>query len=41
LLSHSESAEIAAYVEENLAWSSLYIDDPGDLRRGDVPGSGH
>ena len=41
LLNHSESAEIAAYVEENLAWSSLYTDDPGDLRRVEAPGSGH
>jgi hypothetical protein len=41
LLNHCESAEIAAYVEANLAWSSLYTDNWDDLRRVEVPGSGH
>lgn len=37
LLNFSESAEIAAFVEENLAWSSLYIDDPSEVSRSEVP----
>lgn len=39
LLSHSESAEIEAYLEENLTWSSIYSDD--DLRLVELPGSEH
>jgi hypothetical protein len=41
LLNHSESAEIAAYVEENLGWSSIYTDDLVELRGVELPGSGH
>jgi len=33
LLNYCESAEIANYVEERLAWSSLYSDDPDDAPR--------
>ncbi len=41
LLNHSESSEIAAYLEDNLAWSSMYTDESVDLPRAVMPGSGH
>jgi len=41
LLNYCESAEIAAYVEDHLAWSSMYRDELVDLNRAVMPKSGH
>lgn len=41
MLNHSDTGEIAAYVEDNLAWSSMYADESIDANLAVIPRSGH
>jgi hypothetical protein len=41
LLNHFDNAEISAYVEDRLAWSSMYTDELVDSNRAVTPKSGY